>query len=364
MRIAILGTRGVPNYFGGFEQCAEKVGIYFVEQNHDVTVYSPDDHAYKEALWNGIKIRRIYSNERRLKFLNSFVLDYLSLKDAVNKDFDIILELGYSPCALFYYLKKRTSARIVTNMAGLEWKRSKWNYLAKKVIIYTEKLAIEKSDALISDNYGIRDYIRDEYGVDSFCITYGAELYYSPKSGCLDEYGVKEYQYYMMVARFQPDNNFEMILDGYVASESNAVFLVVGNCLNKYGSYLKSKYDAYKNIRFVGGIYNYDTLSSLRWFSKRYFHGHSCGGTNPSLLEAMASNAYIAAHDNVFNRYVLDSDAAYFRDSHEVTSIINDDNGKHREEFILRNREKIKLYYNWAGIGEEYLRVFKRVCSQ
>jgi len=365
MKIAILGTRGIPNNYGGFEQNAENLSQWWVKLGHEVTVYNPDYHPYKESDWNGVKIRHIFSREDKLGIWGTFIYDYLCLKDAVEQDYDIILNLGYVPSALFFNLKKKTKAKFITNMDGLEWKRSKWNNLLKKFIKYCEKRAVKLSDFLVADNPGIEDYYRENYNVKNIrYIAYGAELFNNPNIKYLKEFNVEPYNYYMLVARLEPENNVEMILDGYLLSNSKEPFIVVGGLKNKYAKYLLNKYRNKKNIRFVGGIYNYDKLSSLRWYAKLYFHGHSVGGTNPSLLEAMASNAYIAAHNNFFNKYILGKDAFFFGNKEEIANIIRNYKYDFREIFIKNNREKIKNIYNWEKVSREYLEVFKEVLSK
>lgn len=361
MRIAILGTRGIPNSYGGFEQCADKVSNIFVKKSHVVTVYNPSDHDYQKDTVNGVKIVRMFSNEKKLKFLNVFIFDYLCLKDAIKKQYDIILELGYHPAALFYYLKKNSKSKILTNMAGMEWWRSKWNFFTRRLIKYCEKLAVQNSDALITDNRGIQDYFKKEYNAGSFCIAYGAELFDKPDLNDLLRYGVEKYGYDILIARFQKDNNIEMVLDGYILSGLEKPILVIGSNTNSYGRYLKNKFRNYPTIKFIGGIYEYNTLSSLRWFSRLYFHGHSCGGTNPSLLEAMASNAYILAYDIPFNRYVLENGGLFFKTSEELSSLIKLFDMKDRGKYIGINREKIRIEYNWEKIADEYLAAFNAV---
>lgn len=363
LRIAILGTRGIPNNFGGFEQCAEKIGVRAASLGHEITVYNPSDHLYSSNKWNGVTLKKIFSNERRLKILGVFLFDYLSLKDAIKRDFDIILELGYSPSALFYYLKKQTRAKIVTNMAGMEWQRSKWNAVARSIIQFSERIAIRLSDAVVSDNPGLQDYFLKAYRMETFYIPYGAELLHDPGVQYLPRFEVVPYRYFMMVARFQPDNNFEMILDGYVRSRSELPFLVVGNHTNRYGKFLRKRYDTIRGIRFTGALYEYASLSALRWNAAMYFHGHSCGGTNPSLLEAMASNAYIAAHDNPFNRYVLGDEGFYFRDDKDIARLMTSYPSDLRQSFIDRNRDKIAHTYNWNAVTESYLDLFSRLAS-
>ncbi len=363
MKIAILGTRGIPNNYGGFEQNAENLSVHWVKKGHEVVVYNTDEHPYKQKEWNGVKIKHIFARESKLGIWGTCIYDFLCLKDAISEDFDIILNMGYVPSALFFSLKKRTKAKFVTNMDGLEWKRAKWNNFLKKFIKFCERRAIILSDALISDNLGIRDYYMMVYDKNSYYIPYGATLFNDPDEKILEKFSLKKFSYYMLVARLEPENNIETILDGYVMSRASEPFIVVGRTNTKFGRYLTKKYMNNHKIEFVGAIYDYSVLSTLRWYSKLYFHGHSVGGTNPSLLEAMASNAFIAAHENPFNRYVLGNDAFYFKTTKDVASIIRRYNDDFREVFIHNNRRKIKEIYNWEKVSEDYLRVFQHVCE-
>jgi len=361
MKIAILGTRGIPNNYGGFEQCAEKLALSFVEKGNEVTVYNPASNPYKKKSWNKVRIKKIFYNEKKLKFLNLFLYDYLCLKDAVKQDYDIILELGYSPCSLFYYLKKNRNAKIVTNMDGFDWKRSKWNWVAKKILKHSEKLAVKKSDALVADNPGIGDYIFKKYGINSCYIPYGAELFSSSDKKVLKDYNLKKYGYYILISRLEPENNIETILDGYIMSEAKEPFILIGPVQNKYCRFLKEKYGNFKNIRFLGGIYNYETLCNLRSNSKLYFHGHSVGGTNPSLLEAMTAGSFIVAHNNIFNKYVLGSNGFYFSNKFEISEIIINYNDKFRKEYIKNNMDRIKKEFSWKIVSDKYLKLFNSV---
>lgn len=347
--------------YGGFEQLAEIVSQYLVKKGCDITVYNPTDHPYRSDLYNGVKVKRIFSNEKLLKFMGMFVFDYLCLRDALRRDFDVILELGYHPAAWFYFMRKGTKPKIVTHMAGMEWQRSKWNFFTRKFIRYLETLGVRKSDCIIADNYAMRDYFEKEYKASSYYVAYGAERLAIPQDSYLKEYDIDKYGYFMLVARFQPDNKIELTLDGYVKSGSAQPFLVVGSYDNKFGAYLKGKYKNCKNIKFIGGVYNYEKLSSLRYFSKLYFHVHSCGGTNPSLLEAMASSAYIAAYKNVFNTYVLEDDGVYYRTADEVARLIENYTDTDRDKFIKANISKIEQEYNWGKVSEEYLRLFQQI---
>jgi glycosyltransferase involved in cell wall biosynthesis len=364
MKIAILGTRGIPNNYGGPETNAEMMSPIFIALGHEVTVYSPDEHPYQQNSWQGIRIKHIYNQESRLGIWGTLAYDFLCLRDALASDFDIVLELGYVPVAIFYPLFFRRRAKLVTNMDGLEWKRSKWNAVLQRFARLTEVPGARCSDALIADNEAIRDYLRESYGRDSYFIPYGAAAVAGPDPAHLERYGVQAQAYFMLIARLEPENNIEIILDGYLKSGDTRPFLVVGKTTTAYGARLLEKYAAAPRIQFLGGIYDYTVLSSLRWQAAVYFHGHSVGGTNPSLVEAMASSAYIAAHDNPFNRSVLEANAWYFTDTADVARIINADHSIDRADFSARNLDKVRVVYNWEVVAREHLRVFEQVIAR
>ena len=196
-------------------------------------------------------------------------------------------------------------------------------------------------------------------------IPYGAEIFDHPDPSILERYALAENGYCMLVARMEPENNVEMILDGYIQSGANEPFVVVGNQANDYGSRLCRKFEG-SNIRFVGGIYDVNMLNNLRYHARAYFHGHSVGGTNPSLLEAMASQAMIAAHDNIFNRSILGDDAFYFSSAHDVAVIIMDDKALEtiRPQRIRANLQKIRDTYRWDVIVRQYADLIERVMSK
>jgi glycosyltransferase involved in cell wall biosynthesis len=366
MKIAIIGSRGVPNNYGGFEQFAEMVAVLLVKAGHDVTVYNPHYHEYNEPTFQGVKIQKIYNPEEKIGSPGVFIYDYLSMVHASKSKFDIQLYLGYATSSIFYPFVRKRNSIWVTNMDGLEWKRDKWSPTVKKITVFFEKLGVKYSDYLVSDNREIRNYFLNTYQKDSTFIAYGATLFNSPDTSCLKEYELEAYNYDMLVARLEKENNIETILDGYLLSSSDKPMLVIGNHKTPYGELLKAKYANAKDIRFLGGLYNLNLLDNLRWHSRYYFHGHSVGGTNPSLLEAMASGAFIMAHNNLFNRDVLGENAFYFDDAQGVANIID---GKtevesKRTAFIQNNKTKIDQEYNWQKIADEYETMFKHCLSE
>jgi len=364
MKIAILGTRGIPNNYGGFEQCAEYLSVGLVIKGHDVTIYSPHFHPYKENVYKGVNIIRKLSPETLLgNSASNFIYDYLCFKDAVKKDFDIILELGLITSSLSIIFCRHQGKIVATNLDGLEWKREKWNKLVQKLTKKLEKYGVKNSDYLIADNIGIQEYIKKEYNLESEFIAYGAVDILPPDDTCLKNYGIANSDYFLSIARLEPENNLEMMFDAYILSNSKIPYYVVGNHPTPYGDFLKDKYRN-KGIIFLGSIFNKIDLDNLRYYSKLYIHGHSVGGTNPSLLEAMAAKALILAHNNKFNRSVLEENAFYFSSACELSGLFVKDLGPSKKALISNNLAKIDKVYRWQNVIDHYESYFMRILRE
>ena len=357
MKIAILGTRGIPNNYGGFEQFAEYLALGLVEQGHDVTVYNSHTHPYQELTWKGVNIQHIFDPENKIGTAGQFIYDFLSILDTRKKKFDIILELGYTSSSVSFAFHPKHSI-VVTNMDGLEWKRTKYSTKVQKFLQWAESLAVKRSDHLVSDSIGIQNYLNNKYSVDSTYIPYGSHLFYDEDVNVLVNYDVEAYSYNMLIARLEPENSIEAILDGIVKANDKMTFLVIGNHETKFGKYLKDKCIEHKNIKFIGGVYNIQELNNLRFFSNLYFHGHTVGGTNPSLLEAMGSSALICANDNEFNSMILGRDALYFSNADDVAKVLNSTVYEQNREKIENNRKKILDLYTWENIVNKYEKLF------
>lgn len=362
MRIAIVGTRGIPNHYGGFEQCAEYLALGLVERGFSVLVYNSHNHPYKNSEWRGIKLQHCYDPEVKLGTAGQFVYDLNCILDLRKRKVDVILQLGYTSSSIWGWLLPKSTV-VTTNMDGLEWKRTKYSSRVRKFLLYAESLGIKYSDHLISDSVGIQDYITDKYKKKSVFIPYGAHLFNDANSSSLSELELVAYDYNMLIARLEPENSIEIILDGVALANNDKPFLVVGKHLTKYGEYLKDKYKAVPSIRFIGGIYDINKLNNLRYYSNIYFHGHTVGGTNPSLLEAMASNSLICANDNPFNRYILNDDAIYFKTAEDVSKHLTDVDHSNAiyQNMIQVNRDKVTNVYAWDIIIDQYANHFKNI---
>lgn len=360
LKIAIAGSRGIPNNYGGFEQCAENLAVLLVKAGHHVTVYNPHYHEFTGEDFHGVKIVPVGNPEKKIGTLGNFMYDYQCMLHALQNEYDILLVLGYTTASVFFPLLRKRKTILVTNMDGLEWKRDKWNAVVKQLARWFESLGARYSDFLVSDNREIRNYLLREYNKESTFIAYGAELFSEPDERVLHQYGLQSSGYDLLIARLEKENNIQTILDGIAGAGVSRPFLVIGKHQTAYGEWLKKRYAAYPDIRFLGGIYNQQHLNNLRWFGRYYLHGHSVGGTNPSLLEAMASGAYIISHDNPFNRDVLENKAWYFDSSEALVKLLADTQKleERRVDFIHANREKIRLQYNWQKIAGEYESLF------
>ena len=357
MKIGILGTRGIPNNYGGFEQFAEYLSQGLVELGCEVYVYNSHNHPYQEEVWEGVHMIHKYDPEYKYGTIGQFMYDLNCIKDSRKRDFDIILQLGYTSSSIWGRWLPLESV-VITNMDGIEYSRKKYNWAVKKFLKYAENLAVKHSHRLIADSVIIKKYLEDRYESVPVFIPYGADEFKDPDPSYLEHYGVEPVKFFLLIARLQPDNNIEPIIRGILHSKTSHPLLIIGNYRNAFGTYLYRKYSS-DTIRFVGSEYDITTLNNLRYYSSLYFHGHSAGGTNPSLLEAMASSALICAHDNPFNRSVLGKNAFYLNSEDDIEKLINRNPSRDIfERFIEDNLLLIKDKYDKKQIIKDYYTLF------
>jgi glycosyltransferase involved in cell wall biosynthesis len=360
MRIGIIGSRGIPNNYGGFEQFAQYLSVGLVRKRHEVFVYSSSLHPFRENHWHGVTIIHCKDWEDKLGASGQFFYDLNCINDARRRNFDVLLQLGYTSNSIWHWRWPRNSINIV-HMDGLEWKRQQYSKFTRMFLKRAEAWAARYADQLIADSPAIREHLLKEYNVHSAYISYGADIFDAPNPSLLKELNLQPHHYYLIVARMEPENNIEMIITGYLQTQKEDPLIIVGNAQNQFGKQWMKKYKN-ERIKFAGAIYDHTFLNNLRFFSKIYFHGHSAGGTNPSLLEAMACSCNIAAHDNVFNRSVLCDNATYFSSAEEVKKLIYQGVEPHFAEKNARaNLQKIKVEYNWSKVTEQYEQLFLNV---
>lgn len=355
-KIAIIGTQGVPAQYGGFESLAENLIGSLKSEDIKYTVYcSGKAYNTKQSEYKGAKLEYINFDANGAQ---SIIYDIISLIKASRKH-DIILILGVSGCCFlpFYKLFARKK-RLIINIDGLEHRREKWGKWAKKFLKFSEKMAIKYADTIITDNKGIQDYVTDEYGKDSVLIAYGGDHALSnsmtdeEQSAILSKYNLNVSDYAITVCRIEPENNCHITLEAFSQTDKKLVF--IGNWeKSEYGKSLKEKYSKCKNITILDPIYDIDTLFALRKNAAMYIHGHSAGGTNPSLVEAMFFEISIIAYRVVYNVATTLNRASYFKDVDELKTIIqNTDNA------LCQQAKNMRViadnHYTWHTIVSQY----------
>jgi len=356
LSVAIIGSRGIPNRYGGFEALAEELSGRLVSRGHQVLVYTPNDHPLKDKTWNGVERMLISNPERKFGTFGQFIYDLNCNLHSRKRHFDIILHLGYTSDSIWYRLWKKDSVHLV-NMDGQEWARSKYSSAVKAFLRLAERLATLRCNYLVADSPPIEKFLTGKYHVPVRYIAYGAAIpeHYSPDT--LQEWGLTPDAYDLVVARMEPENNIEMAIRAKLQSGDPVPLMIIGND-NKYRQSLQKTFGSEGLIIFRDGVYDRGKLDSLRHFGRIYIHGHSVGGTNPSLLEAMACGCRIVSHDNPFNRYVLGTNAFFFSNQKDLEKCFIDYDHFDFEDLIGKNLNRIKEEYNWNHVTEGYEKLF------
>jgi len=357
MKIGILGTRGIPNHYGGFEQWAELLSVGLVDRGCEVFVYNSHNHPYQDSTWNNVNIVHCYDPEYLIGTAGQFIYDLNCILDCRKRNFDVILQLGYTSSSVWGWLLPQ-KIPVITNMDGLEWKRDKFSRIVQHFLVNAEKLAVKYSDHLIADSPVIEDYYNGNYNKSVNYIPYGTTIFKDEDESKITNFNVEPFQYMLLIARLEPENNIETIIKGVLESNSSKPLLIIGNYKIPHGKYLFNKYQSKKKISFLGAIYDKEILNNLRFFSSLYFHGHSVGGTNPSLLEAMACSADICAHENPYNKSVLRDNGLYFNSSDDIAELINK-GLESRSEYRIKNSRYIKEDFLLQDIIDKYYKLLK-----
>jgi len=355
-RVSIIGIVGLPAQYGGFETLAQYL-VYYLRDKYDFTVFcSAKNYDEKLESYQGAKLHYINLSANGAQ---SIPYDIISIFKALRLS-DTLLILGVSGCIVLPFVKFFNYKKIVVNIDGLEWKREKWGRFARIFLKFSEKLAVKWADIIISDNKVIQDYVLNEYGVESKLITYGADhVKKLPISDALSEkYPFLKNKYAFSVCRIEPENNIHLILDAF-SQHSDMDLVIVGNWQNsEYSRSLKINYSRYTHIHLLDAIYDSDILGEIRSNCYLYLHGHSAGGTNPSLVEAMYLGLPIFAFDVAYNRVSTQAKARYFKDSVELETLLRNLDTKELEDIASDMRNIAHRDYIWEKIAHAYADIF------
>ncbi len=357
LRVAVVGTVGLPARYGGFETLAH----YLVEHlgsEFDFIVYcsGPD---YKERPKDFLGARLVYL-PLRANGAQSIPFDILNYIHAL-KNCDLLLVLGVSG-GLALPLVRLLGKPSILNIGGMEWQRSKWGRWASRFLHLSEAVAVRAASVVVSDNQGITHHLKTAYKRSSTLIEYGGDQTTKPEitQGLIKKYPFLSRPYAFAVARIQSDNNPELLLYAY-NQVPEVEFVFIGNWnRSEYGRELKKHYEVFPNLHLLEAIYDPVELNVIRANCAYYVHGHSAGGTNPALVEAMNLSLPIASYDVVYNRATTENRVKYFRNVATLVELILQvpqsewDNQREVVKDIAHRR------YRWAGISGKYAELFRK----
>ncbi|MGH9606785.1 MAG: DUF1972 domain-containing protein [Terracidiphilus sp.] len=358
LRVAILGTRGIPAKYGGFETFTERLAIALVEQGMEVSVTCEEGSGtFKD--YKGVHL--IYCKATRLGPLTTILYDLRSLW-AVRRGFDLVYMLGYG-ASFFCFIPRLWGSRVWINMDGLEWKRNKWGFVARKYFRIAEGVALLTSGKVIADAQAIADSLRGRFGTWFACnvLPYGCDIVYPQPESVIQEWDLRHGDYLLVVCRFEPENHVLEIIEAFTRSKSSKTLVLVGDIRAESPYVSKMRSIADPRIRFLGTIFDRRKLQALRFHCQVYLHGHSVGGTNPSLLEAMGCGNLIVAHNNCFNRETLGNYGLFFENVNELIGIVNSFEQESDTWEDMRAGARCRAFdlYSWESVLEKYGRLIR-----
>jgi glycosyltransferase involved in cell wall biosynthesis len=362
MNIAIIGTRGYPYVYGGYETLVSELAPRLIKRGHTITVYCHRGlfSSFPKNV-NGVRLRYIPSINS--KTLSQFTNSFLSTIDGCCRGYDVVFYVN-SANGPFGLLTKVFRKKTAINVDGLEWLRPKWKGLGAKYFYTASKLATKFFDVVVSDSERMAEIYQKEFGAASVVIAYGANLSNSQKPELLQKYGLVSGEYYLVVGRMVPDNNASIIADGFKQSQTKRKLVIVGDVPYKdaYADSVKQIKDS--RIVFTGYVRDAELLQELYCNAYAYIHGHEFGGTSPALLKALASGCCVLALDTVFNREVLKGEehGIFFqKDSGELARLIDriDHDTSTLNDYRAKSRNRIAERYTWEKITDQYEDLFK-----
>lgn len=374
LRIGMIGTRGVPAAYGGFETAIEEIGSRLAGRGHDVVVHCRRGNAARLAgdpaapdpdTHRGMRL--VHLPAVRGKAVETLSHTAVSgLRHLLRRDTDVNFVFNPANAPLLPLLRGGGTP-VVVHVDGLDWKRGKWGPAGRAYYRRAEALSVRWADALIADAAGIQDYYRHEFGAETTMLAYGAPVLEDVGSAALAGHGLVPRGYHLVVARMEPENHVEMIVEGYHRSPAALPLVVVGTApyAAEYLDRIRRTAGADHRIRLLGGVWDQDELNQLYGNALTYVHGHSVGGTNPSLLRAMGAAASTLAYDVVFNREVLGPGAGYFRGAEDLPALFTAAEAD-PQEHVRRGRSaaaRVRERYDWDRVTDGYERLARRVAA-
>lgn len=354
VKVAIIGTVGIPAKYGGFETLAEHLVDELSEQL-DISIYCTTKKYTTQQRVKHYKGARLFYLPFDANGIQSIIYDSISILHALLYA-DVLLVLGVSGGFLLPFVKLFTNKKIIVSIDGIEWKRNKWSKLAKWYLWAAEWVAVRFSHADISDNESIQDYTAIRYKTLSNIIEYGADHTAPVKAveSDMDRYPFLSKPYAFNVARIEPENNIHLLLEAFTQLPKHAL-VIVGNWNNSdYGLQLRKQYESHSNIFMMDPIYEQREIDLLRSNCHVYLHGHSAGGTNPSLVEAMYLSLPVIAYNVTYNRTTTEGKALYFTSSADLAKLIQTTRLSTYQQVAANMHAIANRRYTWKVIANKY----------
>lgn len=356
--VRILGTHGVPASYGGFETAAENIGLYLREQGWRVIVYCQLDGEGPVEFdeWNGLE--RVKIRESTPGWRGTAAFDSKSIRHAmsVRGPDDVWLTFGYNT-GVYNVLPRLRGVPNVINMDGMEWTRKRWGLAKQGILLANERFAGLVGNILIADHPEIAKYLCRSFGKRRVqTIAYGAHEVTDAAPSPVNDLGLSPGGYAMVVCRPIPENSILEIVTAWSKRHRGMRLLVVGPYGDDDPYHVAVKAAASDEVLFPGAIFEPDRLRSLRYHCALYLHGHTVGGTNPSLVEAMAAGNAVVAHDNRYNTWVAGAENAYFSGSRDLDVVLTDlvDDAPRRQAMGRASRARFQDEFTWEKIGAQY----------
>jgi glycosyltransferase involved in cell wall biosynthesis len=364
MKIAIIGSRGYPYVYSGYETFVKELVERLVKRDYDITVYCHRNlfKSFPRQV-NGVNL--IYISTIEKKSLSQLIHSAQSITHACLKNYDVVLVVN-SANGPFGVITRLFGKRTAINVDGLEWLRPKWKGLGSKYFYWASRMATKLYDEIITDSDEMQKVYEREFNAQSTVIAYGANIRESVKPELINQWGLQQQGYYLIVGRLIPDNNADILLREFISASSGKKLVIVGDVPYKdaYSRSLKGLDDP--RVIFTGYVNDQDVLAELYHNCFAYFHGHEFGGTNPTMLKALAYGCAICALDTVFNREMLNNDEYGLFFTKQTGSLEALIQGVEAEPDKLlaykqKSRKRILTNYTWEKITDQYDALFKRM---
>jgi glycosyltransferase involved in cell wall biosynthesis len=353
--IRILGTRGVPALHGGFETFAEHLALYLVDRGWRVTVYCQEDEGESvcEDQWKGV--HRVHIPVQQQGALGTIIFDWKSTLHTCKQP-GLILTLGYNTAIFCLWYRLKGLANLI-NMDGIEWRRQKWGRLAKAWFYLNEWAGAWLGNHLIADHPEIKTHLSSRVNSGKITtIAYGADLIEQADVGLLAQYGLVQNGYAILIARAEPENSILQVVRAWSQKKRGLKLVVLGKYDPQHAYQRAVKEAGSDEVIFPGAVYDGAVVGALRFYARLYIHGHQVGGTNPSLIEALAAGNAVLAHDNLFNRWVVDGEAAFFNGEDACASAL--EQTLYDDALITRlrsaSRKRHAAVFTWEQILAKY----------